>query len=90
MENLNRIKRLIYDDKAEEALPLLDEIIKNNPSSDEAFYLRGNAYRKLDNIKQAIHDYLCALELNPDSPAKEAHAMLVKIMNFYNKDMYNH
>lgn len=90
MENLDRIKQLIYDDKAAEAIPLLNEIIDKDPSSDEAFYLRGNAYRKLDNIKQAIHDYLCALELNPDSPAREAHGMLVKIMNFYNKDMYNH
>lgn len=90
MVNIKRIKQLIYDDKVEEAILLLDEIIESNPDCDEAFYLRGNAYRKSDNIKQAVHDYLCALELNPDSPAREAHAMLVKIMNFYNKDMYNH
>lgn len=90
MENLDTIKQLIYDDKAAEAIRLLDIIIQDNPAMDEAFFLRGNAYRKEGNLKEATHNYLCAMELNPDSPAKMAYDMMMKIMNFFNKDMYNH
>lgn len=29
------------------------------------------------------------MDINPDSPAKNAYAMVMDILNFYNKDMYN-
>lgn len=84
------IKQLIYDGNTEEAIRLLDALLQKNPSSDEAWYLRGNAYRKQGDTRQALNNYLQALELNPESPARQAHNMLIDIMNFYNKDMYNH
>ena len=37
----------------------------------------------------AINNYLEALDINPASPAGEAKDMLVDILEFYNKDMYN-
>lgn len=42
------------------------------------------------NMQLAINNYLEAMEINPESPARQAHAMMMKIMNFFNKDMYNH
>lgn len=56
--------------------------------SDE-LYERGNAFRKQGNWQEAINCYMEAIELNPDSPAVEAKAMLNDILNFYNKDAYN-
>ena len=56
--------------------------------SDE-LYERGNALRKQGNWQEAINCYIEAIELNPDSPAVEAKAMLDDILNFYNKDAYN-
>lgn len=56
--------------------------------SDE-LYERGNAFRKQGNWQEAINCYIEAIELNPDSPAVEAKAMLDDILNFYNKDAYN-
>ncbi|MCI6118614.1 MAG: tetratricopeptide repeat protein [Prevotella sp.] len=56
--------------------------------SDE-LYERGNAFRKQGNWQEAINCYMEAIELNPDSPAVEAKAMLDDILNFYNKDAYN-
>ena len=56
--------------------------------SDE-LYERGNAFRKQGNWQEAINCYMEAIELNPDSPAAEAKAMLDDILNFYNKDAYN-
>lgn len=90
MKDIELAKQLIYEGKIEKALVLLDEIIVLNPSNDEAFYLRGNAYRKKNDWQKALNNYLAAMDLNPESPAWQAHDMLIKILDFYNKDMYNH
>ena len=79
---METIKQLITDGKTDEAIRLLDEYIEKNTSSDEAYYLRGNAYRKKGDIRQALNNYLTAMELNSDSPAQIAHDQLISIMNF--------
>ena len=38
------------------SIRLLDEYIEKNTSSDEAYYLRGNAYRKKGDIRQALNN----------------------------------
>ena len=53
------------------------------------YYKQGNEYRKRGNFGEAINCYIKAIELDPDSPAVEAKAMLEDILNFYNKDAYN-
>lgn len=63
--------------------------LKKTASDDEAFYLRGNVYRKMGDIRQALNNYLTAMELNPDSPAQTAYNAQIKILDFYNKDMFN-
>lgn len=83
------IRQLIYDGNTDEAIRLLDEYIVKHPESDEAYYLRGNAYRKKGDNRLALNNYLSAMELNPDSPAWQAHDMLMKILDYYNKDVYN-
>ena len=55
----------------------------------EEYYEQGNSYRKEGNWQMAINCYIEAIELDPDSPAVEAKAMLDDILNFYNKDAYN-
>ena len=87
---METVRQLINDNKTDEALRLLDEYIKKNEADDEAYYLRGNAYRKIGDIRQALNNYLTAMELNPDSPAQTAYNAQIKILDFYNKDMYNH
>ena len=74
---METIKQLITDGKTDEAIRLLDEYIEKNTSSDEAYYLRGNAYRKKGDIRQALNNYLTAMELNSDSPAQIAHDQLI-------------
>ncbi len=89
MEQLKLIKELINQGNTKEAINMLDKLIEENPSCDEAYYLRGNAYRKQGNWQVALNNYLSAIEINPDSPALQAKDMLIDILNFYNKDMYN-
>ncbi len=86
---MKEIKDLIYKGKIDQAIDLLNNHVLLNPADDEAWYLRGNAYRKKEDFQQALNNYLQAMELNPDSPAVEAHKMLMEILNYYNKDTYN-
>jgi predicted Zn-dependent protease len=88
MQNREAIDSLLKTGKVEEAIHLLNlEIAKNN-QDDELYYLRGNAYYKINNWKEALENYLEAVSLNADSPAKEAIKMAQNILNFYNKDIY--
>lgn len=90
MQQLNAIKELINQGEVEKAILALDQLIRSDfIPKDEAYYLRGNAYRKLSNWQQALNNYREATELNPQSPAAEAHKMMMNIMNFYNKEMFN-
>jgi TolA-binding protein len=88
-EKLKGIKALIQDDKLDIAATKLKEYISSYPQSDEAYYLLGNLYRKQGNWQLALNNYLEAIDRNPKSPAMQAHTMLMDILNFYNKDMYN-
>ena len=83
---MEEIRKLLRENRIEEAIGKLDAMLEQEPTSDEAFYLRGNAYRKLGDFQQALNNYLSALELNPDSPAREAHDMLMEILDFYYKE----
>ncbi len=92
MESLDTIKLLIQNDEIDKALLALNDFITTIDSpiqKSEAYYLRGNAYRKLSNWKEAMNNYQQAIDLNPDSPAVHARKMLIDILEFYHKDMFN-
>ena len=89
MANYDEIKLLIDNNQTEQAIALLDEMIEKNPKDDQLYYLRGNAYRKHNNWKNAMSDYCKAKELNPQSPAASAYEATLEIMNFYHRDLYN-
>lgn len=91
-EKLLDVKRLINEGKVEDAISFLTNLsCSNHPDlcNDEVYYLLGNAYRKQGNFQEALNCYLEAIERNPKSPAVEAKSMLMDILNFYNKEMYN-
>lgn len=83
------IRQLITQGKTDEAIRLLDKMIGENECDPVAYYLRGNAYRKKGDFRQALNNYLLAIESDPESPAVEAHKHLLGIMEYYNKDLYN-
>ena len=93
MEDLITIKELISRGEVTQAIEQLNRLLESNfPQKDTAYYLRGNAgnaYRKQGNWQQALNNYQYAMDINPESPAREARRMVIDILNFYNKDMYN-
>jgi len=88
-EKLVNIKSLISDGQLDTAIKQLNQYIETETTDDEPYYLLGNAYRKQGNWQMALNNYLEAMERNPKSPATHAHQMMMDILNFYNKDMYN-
>ena len=89
-EKLNTIKELIKEGKLDIAIEQLNAYIQSDTTQDdEPYYLLGNAYHKQSNWQMALNNYLEAMERNPESPAANAHQMMMDILNFYNKDMYN-
>ena len=88
-ENLIIIKELIKEGKLETAIEQLSQCIQADSTQDEPYYLLGNVYRKQGNWQLALNNYLEAMERNPESPAFQAHQMMMDILNFYTKDMYN-
>ena len=88
-ENLSDIKKQIKEGALDTAISQLSQYIQLNTNDDEPYYLLGNAYRKQGNWQMALNNYLEAIEKNPESPAVNAKKMLMDILEFYNKDMYN-
>ncbi|MDO4214664.1 MAG: tetratricopeptide repeat protein [Bacteroidales bacterium] len=90
MEFQSKIVDLLDKGKADEAIELATEFLtQTHAPKDQLYYLRGNAYRKKGDWQHALNDYLEAITINPESPAKHAYDMAIDILNFFNKDMYN-
>lgn len=90
MEFQSKIVDLLDKGKADEAIELATEFLtQTHDPKDQLYYLRGNAYRKKGDWQHALNDYLEAITINPESPAKHAYDMAIDILNFFNKDMYN-
>lgn len=81
---------ILRDEGAEKAIAEAKNYISSQTEDlDFAYYILGNAYRKLGDWQGAINNYLEAMAINPDSPAKQAYDMANDILDFFNKDMYN-
>mgnify|MGYP001027345527 FL=1 len=89
-ERLKEIKSKIDDGEIDAAIQELNELLAQHPdNADYAYYLLGNAFRKQGDWQGALNNYQEAIALNTDSPASEARRMVMDILEFYNKDMFN-
>lgn len=89
MATIEEVKQMIEHNEVKKAIAHLDIMLELCPEHDELYFLRGNAYRKMNSWKNAMTDYCKAVSLNPDSPAAEAYKASLEILEFYNKDMFN-
>ena len=61
--------RYLSEGNYEEAIIAFTAAIEIDPKRPEAFFGRGDAYEKLDDLEQAAADYLAGLELGPNVDA---------------------
>ena len=84
------VQRLLEDGNLQGALTEVTKLTAQEGDNDKLYYLQGKIHLRNGEWQAAMNAFLQAQELNPESPAKEQLAMIKDIMDFYNKDMYNH
>lgn len=89
MLDLKRAKELLDAGRWDDAVEMLNAFICENPDSDDAYFLLGNAYRKKEDWQSALNNYQKAIDLNENSSACHAYRATTEILEFYNKDMFN-
>lgn len=89
-EKLTAIKITLKRGDTDTAIDALQKILRSdNPPAADAYYLLGNAFRKKGDWQNALNNYQEAIALDASGPATAARAMLMDILNFYHKDMFN-
>ena len=62
----NRAELYLRTNKLEEAIAECSRAIIADDTDADSFITRGDARAKAGNIKEALQDYTCAIDLNPD------------------------
>lgn len=91
-QEIGLLKDAIERGEVDLTIQKIDELLSTpniETKKDYLYYLRGNAYRKKSNWKEALDSYQCAIDLNPQSPAVQARQAALEILEFFHKDMYN-
>ena len=94
-KTIEQIKEMLGRSESRDVIAYCDYIIEKEDSDEnkkyiaQLFYLRGNAYRQLGEWGKAMSSWLEASERDPESPAKQAYAHALEILDFYNHDLYN-
>ncbi len=93
-KTIQEVKDMLARSESRDVIAHCDYLIENNKEADkklvaQLFYIRGNAYRQLGDWGKAMSSYLEASDRDPESPAKQAYANALEILDFYNHDLYN-
>ena len=90
MKEREYILSLVAQGNAQEAINRIKQQMRRQPKNDSLYLLLGKVYHKLGNWQKAMENYLEAIDINPQSPAKEMLQMATNIMDFFYKERYNH
>lgn len=89
MDYIQNINALVAENRIDEAVKLLDDIITANPADGKAMFERGKLLWRLGLRHKAMGDYAHAAELDPDGPGQMALDNAREIDSFYNRELYN-
>lgn len=92
MTTIDDIKIMLENSQSQQVIDAVEQLVNSGASKQtlaQAYYLRGNAYRQRGDMRQAMNNYLEAMDLEPDGPAVQAYRTIQEILAFYNKDLYN-
>ena len=92
MTTIDDIKIMLENSQSQQVIDAVEQLVHSGASKQtlaQAYYLRGNAYRQRGDMRQAMNNYLEAMDLEPGGPAAQAYRTIQEILAFYNKDLYN-
>ena len=87
--NFEDICNALDSDNLQLAQQLIEEKHAEIGKSSTLLYLKGKLYMKQSQWGKAISCFLQSEKIEPNEPARQCREMLIDIMQFYNKDMYN-
>ena len=65
-DRLNKIRENVKEGKQDEAIPLLERVVKEAPEVIDAYYTLGNCFYKKRDFVRAASNYRKTLEMRPD------------------------
>lgn len=89
MHLLPNIQQLIDDNRLDEAMKKLNCVLADDDTNDEAFFMRGKLFWRLQKYSDAVTDFEHAVAINPKSGAVYALDLARDVFNFYNPDLLN-
>ncbi len=73
----------------EESIKILNKLLSEDTDKEQIYILLGKAYQKETKWNEALNNFQYAIEINPNSIAQEFRKLILEILSFYNKDMFN-
>lgn len=89
MLSLPNIQQLIDENRFDEAKTELDMFLTEQPSDDEAYFMRGKLKWREQNYSGAVTDFEHAVAINPDNGAQHALELARDVFDYYNPDLLN-
>lgn len=89
MTEEQNIKKLTLGKTAEEALEVLNEVLKKDSDNAALLIERGKLFWRLNRRGDALSDYEKAAQIAPESPASLLLEHSYSIMSFFNPDILN-
>lgn len=83
------LKNELHEGKIEEVVAELEAYVSQHQDNAEAYFILGNAYRKMEDWERALNNYQISMDLDPSGPAQMAYNATIEVLEFFNKDMFN-
>lgn len=88
-QTYDTVRQLLEAGKTAEAERLVLQELEVMPNDATLLYLKGRIGAKRADWQGALNAFNRAVQLDPDSPAREARQAIEEILAFYHKDYYN-
>ncbi len=92
MSLIENLKQLSSEGRIDEAISLATDALGGELTTDERaglLFERGMLYWRTGNRSKAMTDYMGAVDLDPESPARQALEQARDIEDFFNPDIFN-
>ena len=88
-QTYDTLRQLLEAGQTAEAEHMVCQALEAQPEDATLHYLKGRIGAKRADWQGALNAFNRAIQLDPESPAREARQAIEEILAFYHKDYYN-